>query len=85
VWVWEKVNPSFVCWVIVQTKIHATCEWHHFWNDGLEIKPTSMPILVRVTPFKLFILLGIPTWGVGYLPHDDQIKEGWKSCRFNLG
>jgi hypothetical protein len=28
-----------------------------------------MPILVRVTSFKLLTLLGIPTWGVGYLPH----------------
>jgi hypothetical protein len=28
-----------------------------------------MPILVKVTSFKLFILLGIPTWGMGYLPH----------------
>jgi hypothetical protein len=28
-----------------------------------------MSTLVRVVSFKLFILLGIPTWGVGYLPH----------------
>jgi hypothetical protein len=27
--VWEKVNPSFVCWAIVQTKTHATCKWDH--------------------------------------------------------
>ncbi len=28
-----------------------------------------MPILVRVTSFKWFTLLGFPTWGVGYPPH----------------
>ncbi len=69
VWVWEKVHPSFVCWAIVWTKTHATCESDHLWNDGLWIKQTLMPILVRVTSFKLLILSGIPTWGVGYRPH----------------
>jgi hypothetical protein len=28
-----------------------------------------MLTLVRVVSFKLLILLGIPTWGVGYPPH----------------
>jgi hypothetical protein len=28
-----------------------------------------MPILVKVTSFTLFILLGLRTWGVGFLPH----------------
>jgi hypothetical protein len=28
-----------------------------------------MLTLVRVISFKLFTLLGILTWGVGYLPH----------------
>jgi hypothetical protein len=83
--VWEKVNPSFVCWVIAWTKTHATCEWDHLWNDGLWIKPTLMFILVRVTSFKLLTLLGIPTWGVVSSSCNDQIKEGWKSCWFNLG
>ncbi len=45
---WEKVNPSFMCWAIVQTKTHATCEWDHLWNNGLQIKPTSIPKLVRI-------------------------------------
>jgi hypothetical protein len=33
------------------------------------MKPTPMPTLLRVASFKLFTLLGIPTWGVGYPPH----------------
>jgi hypothetical protein len=57
--VWEKVNCSFVCWAIVQTKTHATNEWDHFWNDILQIKPTSMPTLVRVVSSKLLTLLSI--------------------------
>jgi hypothetical protein len=28
-----------------------------------------MPTLVKVASFKLFTLLNIPKWGVGYLPH----------------
>ncbi len=28
-----------------------------------------MPTLVKVVSSKLFILLGIPTWGVRYPPH----------------
>jgi hypothetical protein len=28
-----------------------------------------MLTLVRVVSFKLFTLLGIPTWGAGYPPH----------------
>ncbi len=67
--VWEKVNPSFVCWAIAQTKTHATCKWDHLWNDGLWIKSTLMPTSLRVASSKVLILLGIPTWGVGYPPH----------------
>ncbi len=60
---------AFVCWAIAWTKTHTTCEWHHFWNDGLWIKSTPMLTLVRVTTSKLFTLFCIPTWGVRYLPH----------------
>ncbi len=67
--VWGKVNPSFVCWAIVRTKTHATCNWDHLWNDGLWIKPTLMPTFVKVAPFKLFIIFSIPTCGVGCPPH----------------
>jgi len=59
--VWEKVNPSFVCWAVVWTKTHAKCEWDHLWNERLQIKPTLMPTLVRIVSSKLFILLNIPT------------------------
>jgi hypothetical protein len=60
---------AFVCWAIAWTKTHATCEWHHFWNDGLWIKSTPMLTLVRGTTSKLFPLFCIPTWGVRYPPH----------------
>ncbi len=67
--VWEKANPSFVCWAIAWTKTYATCEWDHLWNDGLWIKSMLLPTLVRVTSFKLLALLSIRTWGVRYPPH----------------
>ncbi len=85
-----KEISAFTCWATVRTKTHATCEWDHLWNDELWIKSTLMPTLVKVAFFKLFILLSIPTWG-GYMgcglscPCNDQIKEGWESCQFNLG
>jgi hypothetical protein len=56
---WEKVNLSFMCWAIVQTKTHATNERDHLWNDKLQIKSTPMPTLVRVLFFKLFTLSSI--------------------------
>jgi hypothetical protein len=40
-------------------KDHATCEWDHLWNDGLQIKLTLIFTLVIITSFKLFILLSI--------------------------
>jgi hypothetical protein len=83
--VWEKVNSSFVCWAFARAKTHAKCEWDHVWNDGLWIKLTLTFTLIRVNTSKLLILLCIPTWGVRYFsPCNDQIKEGWKSCRFTL-
>jgi hypothetical protein len=46
-------------------KTHAACEWGYLRNDGLQIKLTSMPTLIKVVSSKLLNLLNIPTWGVG--------------------
>ncbi len=62
-----KVNPSFLCWAIAQTKTMPTCEWDHLWNDGLRKKPTPIPTLVRANSSKLLILLNI--WCGAHLPH----------------
>ncbi len=43
------------------------------------------PTLVRFASSKVLTLLNIPTWGVGPSSLcNDQIKEGWKSCQFDL-
>jgi hypothetical protein len=67
-------NPLSRLWhnernlAITRTKTFATCECDHLWNDALQIKLAPKPTLVRVVSSKLFILLSIPTWGVGSTP-----------------
>ncbi len=48
-----------MCWGNCSNKDHATCKWNYLWNDGLQIKPTSILTLVRVVSSKLLILLSI--------------------------
>ncbi len=62
---WEKGNSILCVLGNYLNKTHAACEWGYLRNDGLQIKLTSMPTLIKVVSSKLLNLLNIPTWGVG--------------------
>jgi hypothetical protein len=76
---WVLNNPFFrfrrnehkaIAWA----KVHATCKWDQLQNDALQIKLALKPTLVRLVFFMLIVLLGIHTWGVGFMPPNMMTK-----------
>jgi hypothetical protein len=90
--VWEKVNPSFMCWAIAWTKTHAT--WKdlcHMWVGSfvewwIMNKIDTNAHIGKSRFFQVAHSIRHSNMGCGVSsPCNDQIKEGWKSCLFNLG
>jgi hypothetical protein len=88
----ENVNSSFVCWPITRTKTHPTCKDPcHMWVGSFVKWWTTNKINTNVNIGKsrfFQVVHSIRHSNMGCRvssPCNDQIKEGWESCRFNLG
>jgi len=55
-------------------KKRTTCKWDQLKSNPLHILKVPKPTLVRLASSNLFILLGIPTWGVGSSPKNVMAK-----------